>query len=65
MLRVFSKQFSTFSQVYAEAVAKKAIIKDACQLNVVQYLDRFQRVLESYQRPVIPNVHFLLFFDYL
>ena len=58
MFKVFVRQFSTFSQVYAKAVTKKAIIEDACQLNVVQYLNRFQRVMENYQRPSIPNVYF-------
>lgn len=58
MFKVSVRQFSTFSQVYAKAVTKKAIIEDACQLNVVQYLNRFQRVMENYKRPAIPNVQF-------
>lgn len=56
MWRVFAKRFSTFSQAYANAVAQKSILEDACQLNVVQYLNRFQRVMNSYHRPSIPNV---------
>ena len=65
MLRVISKQFSTLSKVYANEVAKKAILEDACQKNVVQYLDRFQRVMESYKRPVIPNVYFTCYYNFI
>lgn len=56
MLRFFQRSFATISKCYADAVAKQAIKEDACQLNVVRYLDRFQRVMQGYHRGPIPNV---------
>ena len=47
MLRIAGRRFSTISAAYANAVSKQLIKEDACQLNVVRYLDRFQRVIES------------------
>lgn len=60
MLRIAGRRFSTISAAYANAVSKQLIKEDACQLNVVRYLDRFQRVIESYYRGPIPNVGYLL-----
>lgn len=56
MLRLSGRRFSTLSAAYANVVSKQLIKEDACQLNVVRYLDRFQRVMESYHRGPIPNV---------
>ena len=58
MLRFFQRSVATISKCYADAVAKQAIKEDACQLNVVRYLDRFQHIMQSYHRGPIPNVQF-------
>ena len=34
------------------------IKEDPCQLNVIRYLDRFQRIMEGYHRGPIPNVEY-------
>lgn len=62
MLRIAGRRFSTISAAYANAVNKQLIKEDACQLNVVRYLDRFQHVIESYHRGPIPNVGFVYWF---
>ena len=56
MLRLSGRRFSTLSAAYANAVSKQLIKEDACQLNVVRYLDRFQLVMESNDRGRIPKL---------
>lgn len=58
MRKGFARSFSTFSKVYANSLEKHLIKEDPCQQNVVRYLDRFQDILEQYQRGPIPNVRF-------
>ena len=57
MIKVISRSFSSFAKAYKKAVETHAIREDACQMNVVRYLDRFQDVIERYHRGTIPNVH--------
>ena len=56
LLRPLRRQFAKFSRVYENALQTNAIKEDSCQKNVVRYLDRFQDILERYQRGKVPNV---------